>query len=434
MINWPSTVKFIENKYSHWYYNLVEKARSREIPPEYNERHHIIPRSFGGNNSPSNLVTLSAREHYVAHLLLWKMNFADQYHKKMLSAVRFMAQIKTIGSRNYKVNSRIYSKIREDYLKHNSGEGNPFYGKTHSEETKAKFAIYYNDPLTKKRKSELVKGYKNPSKRLDVRIKNSKAQKERLARDRANGTGYFSQESYAKRYKATAGEKNGRAKTYVLTDANNKEYTITGGLDKFCNEHFISIGWCWDFLKNKTTEKFGGWSIKCLSGSTRTCVYKDNEQKFVKEEELNDFLSNGWIIGSKPKKIKRKLSPEEIQASHEKRKQTIAKAKENGVVYSNPLKGKRRDPESVRKGVEKRMAKMKEEGYVNPAKGRKKSPEVIAKILETKRKNGSFRGMPGSTNPMYGKPRTEEVKAKIRATKLANKIAKQIKLDSSLFE
>jgi len=37
------------------------------------ERHHIIPKSLGGNNDHENLVVLWYREHYIAHRLLVKM-------------------------------------------------------------------------------------------------------------------------------------------------------------------------------------------------------------------------------------------------------------------------------------------------------------------------------------------------------------------------
>ena len=40
---------------------------------EYIEIHHIVPRSLGGSNCSSNLISLSAEDHYFAHLLLAKI-------------------------------------------------------------------------------------------------------------------------------------------------------------------------------------------------------------------------------------------------------------------------------------------------------------------------------------------------------------------------
>ena len=38
----------------------------------YCEMHHIIPRSEGGSDEPSNIVALTAREHFLAHWLLYR--------------------------------------------------------------------------------------------------------------------------------------------------------------------------------------------------------------------------------------------------------------------------------------------------------------------------------------------------------------------------
>jgi len=40
----------------------------------YFEKHHIIPKCMGGSDSPDNIVALTAREHFVAHQLLVKIN------------------------------------------------------------------------------------------------------------------------------------------------------------------------------------------------------------------------------------------------------------------------------------------------------------------------------------------------------------------------
>jgi 5-methylcytosine-specific restriction endonuclease McrA len=40
---------------------------------DYIEKHHIIPKCLGGNDSEENLTRLTAREHYIAHWLLHKI-------------------------------------------------------------------------------------------------------------------------------------------------------------------------------------------------------------------------------------------------------------------------------------------------------------------------------------------------------------------------
>jgi hypothetical protein len=66
---------FIQNKYYNWYYNIIQKAiqQKRSRKQGYFERHHIIPKSLGGNDENQNLVLLTAREHFICHLLLTRM-------------------------------------------------------------------------------------------------------------------------------------------------------------------------------------------------------------------------------------------------------------------------------------------------------------------------------------------------------------------------
>lgn len=42
------------------------------------ERHHIIPRSMGGKDDAGNIVLLTPKQHYIAHLLLFKMGYQNQ--------------------------------------------------------------------------------------------------------------------------------------------------------------------------------------------------------------------------------------------------------------------------------------------------------------------------------------------------------------------
>lgn len=60
--------------YTKHYGLLIERAKTREKPDAYLERHHVTPKCMGGDDSPENLVLLTAEEHFVAHQLLVKMN------------------------------------------------------------------------------------------------------------------------------------------------------------------------------------------------------------------------------------------------------------------------------------------------------------------------------------------------------------------------
>ena len=67
-VNWIKSCHYY-NRYlkliHHYKINLPEEKI-------YTEKHHIIPRSMGGNNDKNNLVKLTPRAHYLVHYMLWK--------------------------------------------------------------------------------------------------------------------------------------------------------------------------------------------------------------------------------------------------------------------------------------------------------------------------------------------------------------------------
>lgn len=103
---------FIQNKYSKYYFSIIGTAKSRLLDPTvYYEKHHIIPKSCGGSNSKENLVSLTAREHFICHLLLPKMLIGDPHHKMVHALWRMCNSLKS----SYKVNARTYRKSREKH-------------------------------------------------------------------------------------------------------------------------------------------------------------------------------------------------------------------------------------------------------------------------------------------------------------------------------
>ena len=117
------------NKYEKWYRELIENRKINIPDVKYVEIHHIIPSCLGGNNSNENLITLTAREHYIAHLLLTKIH-PNNYSLKL--AVQMMTAYNRNQLRNFKFNNRIYEKIkiqiRDYFSKKFTSSGNPMYG------------------------------------------------------------------------------------------------------------------------------------------------------------------------------------------------------------------------------------------------------------------------------------------------------------------
>ena len=83
--------------YQRHYDLLIERAKVRVLTG-YKESHHIVPRCLGGGNEASNLVDLTAEEHFLAHQLLVKI---IPGHKMIFAAhAMMMAGIRTNGPRN----------------------------------------------------------------------------------------------------------------------------------------------------------------------------------------------------------------------------------------------------------------------------------------------------------------------------------------------
>jgi hypothetical protein len=143
--------------YKKIYDALIFKARSENRSKNrriYYEAHHILPRCLGGQghskqwkNHP-NIILLTAKEHWVAHLLLAEIYSSS---KKLYIALKIMMDIKKIGNRDYVVSGAQYDRIklessevnrqimlskgprsevyRKNISKSKMGELNPSYGK-----------------------------------------------------------------------------------------------------------------------------------------------------------------------------------------------------------------------------------------------------------------------------------------------------------------
>ena len=92
-----SAMIFINNKYTGWYYSIVNSAMLRDNMG-YTERHHIIPKSLGGPDDLSNLIRLTAREHFICHQLLTKMTVGLE-RIKMLHALGMFVQVNRFQQR-----------------------------------------------------------------------------------------------------------------------------------------------------------------------------------------------------------------------------------------------------------------------------------------------------------------------------------------------
>lgn len=84
------------------YQRLIDKAKVRVCIDGYVERHHVLPRTLGGSDDSSNLVALTAREHFVAHVLLAKIH----------GGILWQAVILMSGGKQRYCNSRLFEMAR----------------------------------------------------------------------------------------------------------------------------------------------------------------------------------------------------------------------------------------------------------------------------------------------------------------------------------
>lgn len=109
------------NKYSKWYISLMETRKFQPRDKCVTEKHHIFPVSIFGKNTFT--VNLTHREHYIAHLLLWKMFDPDstEYYK-MLYAFKSMCELSSRDNKRGQrvINSTLYEKYRSEVRRLNS--------------------------------------------------------------------------------------------------------------------------------------------------------------------------------------------------------------------------------------------------------------------------------------------------------------------------
>ena len=123
--------------YSNIYRTIIENALNHNRKKHKNcyfEKHHIVPKSLGGLNDASNLVLLTAKEHFICHHLLTKIYHSDRKLKFAFWAM--CNQLSGDVQRTYKITSSTYETAKINFSQANSirhkGKKMP---KSHSEKS-----------------------------------------------------------------------------------------------------------------------------------------------------------------------------------------------------------------------------------------------------------------------------------------------------------
>ena len=129
---------YLQNKYTKCYYNIIDRAKSRDLSKEtYTEKHHIIPKSLGGLNNKDNLVKLTAKEHRLAHILLPRMPIDPLHTKSMWYALWMMLRTKNTNQQR-KISKGSAFEVAKIKVAENSSQLHK--GKTVSKKTREKLS------------------------------------------------------------------------------------------------------------------------------------------------------------------------------------------------------------------------------------------------------------------------------------------------------
>lgn len=181
--------------YLQIYNQITERGKTRELTG-YTETHHIIPRCMDGSNEKSNLTKLTAKEHFICHMLLCEIH---PNNVKLRFALWNMCNVKKSYQKRYIVPSRTYERIRKEYSKNVTGINNPNYGKKRTNETKSKMSKsrigkftgennpFFGKSHTKKTKNKLSISSSNHKHSDETKLKMSLSHKNKLWYYNENG-------------------------------------------------------------------------------------------------------------------------------------------------------------------------------------------------------------------------------------------------------
>lgn len=107
---------FIDNKYTRYYYSIIQNAQKQNRkrgPSVYYEQHHILPVCWfpQHKNDKSNLVLLTAREHWICHRLLTKMTTGPLKHKMIFAMGGMIRNNK--NQNRHTPNARTYEEVKK---------------------------------------------------------------------------------------------------------------------------------------------------------------------------------------------------------------------------------------------------------------------------------------------------------------------------------
>jgi len=151
-------------EYTKIYNQIIKRAKNRVLEG-YKKKHHILPKCLGGSNDKSNLVELTAREHFLCHMLLCEIypNNRNLWYALFLMSINKNKK----EHQKYKVSSREYERIKFKWNEYSKKRKKPewFGDKIKSNERNKKIGISNSKPKPEgfgRNHSMLLKGKPKP--------------------------------------------------------------------------------------------------------------------------------------------------------------------------------------------------------------------------------------------------------------------------------
>jgi hypothetical protein len=259
---------FLENKYSRWYYRIIDAARTRSVIG-YTERHHVLPRCLGGTDCSQNLVALTAREHFIAHRLLVKMVEGRNRSKMSFAyACMFRGDVRHRGrkelrlrSGDYALRKRLLAEAASDVHKGrlvspeaiDKMRASRFRNaKPYPEESRTVQSLH-----TKRRWKQDYQNMYETCWTPETRQKISLANKGQDRLSKAQRTALSD---------GNRGAKNARARLILVTDPSGTEHLCHGSFQTFCKEHSLAFSSMCLVLKGRVFRNgsASGWKARYL--------------------------------------------------------------------------------------------------------------------------------------------------------------------------
>ena len=203
--------------YQKIYDSIIERAKTRKIE-SYSEKHHIIPKCLGGANTKENIVRLTAREHFICHLLLVEIYPQNVKLKFALWAMNGKLKNKYSLSR-YSPTARIYERLKKEFSIRNSWRKGKtweeLYGKEKADKRKIDLSLKTKGkkkkiPVSLETRNKLSLALKGKKRKtivsLETRSKISKIHKGKIVSKESKERMKIAQKKYRKKLKEEGGK------------------------------------------------------------------------------------------------------------------------------------------------------------------------------------------------------------------------------------